>query len=194
MLIVLDNAESILDPQGMDARELYGSVEELCQLGIMCICITFLRIARPSTYRRCQWWPPAMHFIEYTRAVSGRICSMAFWSNWSSIRCQSPYLPQLSNANQLLGHCTEAVHQTREALEIYERLGATAEHAGCLDYLAGSLRGDGQPDATEEATVESIKLPEKGEEHQLSLSHYTLGDIYQTKGKREKVIYYYQVV
>ena len=69
-----------------------------------------------------------------------------------------------------------------------------AEHAGCLDNLAGSLRGDGQPDATEEATVESIKLPEKGEEHQLSLSHYTLGDIYQTKGKSEKVIYYYQVV
>ena len=40
MFVVLDNTESILDPQGTDAREIYSMVDELCRFKTIFVCVT----------------------------------------------------------------------------------------------------------------------------------------------------------
>jgi len=96
----------------------------------------------------------------------------------------------LSDANRLLGLYKEGIQQVREALEAFERLGDVVEQARCLSELGWLLYEDNQLDAAEEAVSRAIDLPGKSKHFLVCRCHRILGDIYRSRGKRDKAIHH----
>ena len=120
--------------------------------------------------------------------------TLDLWRERGSDRWVATTLVDLSDVNEVIGLHKEGTQQAKEASEIYERLGNTAEQAVCLIRLAWALRGDGQLDAAEEAAFRAIDLlPEEGEQFLVCESHRALGNIYRSKGDTEKAIRHFEV-
>ena len=99
----------------------------------------------------------------------------------------------LSDTNRLLGLYEEGIQRAREALEICERIGDAAYQGYCLINLASLLYNDRQLDAAEEATFRAIELlQDKGEGFPACRSHRILGNIYRSKGERDKAVHHYE--
>jgi tetratricopeptide (TPR) repeat protein len=99
----------------------------------------------------------------------------------------------LSNANRMLGLHEEGIKQVEEAQEISKQLGDDINQGYCLNALAQLLFDNEQLDAAENAACRAIDLlSEKGEEHVICQLHRILGDMYHSKGEREKAIHHFE--
>ena len=99
----------------------------------------------------------------------------------------------LSDTNIQMRLYQEGIRDAKEASEIFERLGETANQAASLINLGSSLHSDGQLDAAEEAVTRAIGLlPEKGQEFNVCQGHCILGLIYESKGNAEKAIHHFE--
>ena len=102
-------------------------------------------------------------------------------------------LRSLSGANRKLGFYEEGIHQAKEALAIFERIGPMGSQMESLFELARLLMKDNQLDAAGEAMSRVIKLlPEKGDEFHVCEAHRTLGEIHCSKNERGEAIRHYK--
>jgi len=102
-------------------------------------------------------------------------------------------LERLSDANRVLDLYKEGIQQAKEGLEVFEQLGDTVEQAECLNTLGWLLCDDRQFDAAEAAVSRAFDLlPEKGNQFLVCRCHRGLGDIFRSKGDKEKAIHHYE--
>ena len=120
--------------------------------------------------------------------------TLKLWRERGDERQVALTLSYLSGTSRGMGLYKQGIQQAREASEIFGGLGDMTNKAGSLIDLAASLRRDGQLNAAEEAAYTAINLLlEKGEEFLVCQGHRVLGNIYRSKGDKEKAIHHFEV-
>ena len=100
-------------------------------------------------------------------------------------------LRRLADANRRLRLYGEGIEQAEEASEIFGQLGDTIAQAKCLEDLAYLFLDDGQLDAAEDATSRMVDLiPGKSQQYLTCRSSCILGDIYRSKGEKDKALHH----
>ena len=131
------------------------------------------------------------NFTEQKRLLTH---SLKLWREQGGDFEAAHILKPLSDTNMQMGLYMEGIQAAKEASEIFERFGDTANQAASLIHLSSSLLIDGQPDAAEEAATHAIELlPEKGQEFDICHGHRSLGNIYRAKGNAEKAIHHFEI-
>ena len=97
----------------------------------------------------------------------------------------------LVDANRNLGLYEEGIERSREALEIYERLGDAEGQAKCWNFLGWLLSTFGRFDAAEEAASHALKLfLDQGREYWVCDTQRLLGEIYRWNWEIGKAIHH----
>ena len=102
-------------------------------------------------------------------------------------------LRYLSDVNRMLDLREEGIQQSKEALEIYERLDDKTGQTNCLNNLAWLLLSDNQLDAAKDAACRTLDLVRGGSREFVACeSHRVLGDVYHSEGEREKSVEHFE--
>ena len=102
-------------------------------------------------------------------------------------------LIKLADTNRMLRFSDEGIQQSKEALEICERLGDAEGQAKSWHCLGFLLLDDNQLGAAEEAEWHAIKpFQDQGREYWVCESHRVLGRIYHFKGEGGKSIQHFE--
>ena len=102
-------------------------------------------------------------------------------------------LRELADANRMQGFHEEGIRQSKEALEICERLGDAEGQGKCWYCLSWLLFEDGELDGAEEAGSHAMNLfLDQDREYWVCSSHLILGRIYRSKGERRKAIQHFE--
>ena len=124
---------------------------------------------------------------NYVECKRLRTHTLNLWRDRGDLKSVALALTLLSDVYRKTNLREEGIQLAKEALEIYEHLDDTTGQAECLIVLARTLHHNGQLDAAEETASRAITLfPEN--QFLACKYHSILGDIYCSKGNREKTV------
>ena len=104
-------------------------------------------------------------------------------------------LRELADTNRMLRLYQEGIRQSKEALEIWERLCDAEGQAKGWNCLGWLLFDNGQLDAAEVAASHALQLfLDQDREYRVCDSHRLLGRVYQSKGERGKAVQHLEAV